>query len=156
VRTVAKSPQPAAARDTRVLLSSLLAGVLLALLTGFGGVVAALAGIVAQPVFAVAARLWRKQHPQSNRLDAPRGLDPRRDGLALLALWGGGGLVLALLLAWPLSALVASGSLPAALGVSVVLAAALIGLWRLWPMWQSVERRGGPLPHAWHALADVE
>ncbi len=148
---------PKALRDDgRLLAACGLGGLVLALLAGFGGVLAAVAGVLAQPAFAMAARLWRKRRPDSRRLDAPRGIDPRRDGLALLALWGGGGLALALLLAWPLSALVASGSLAAALGVSVVLAGVLVGLWRLWPMWQSVERRGGPLPQAWHALADVE
>ncbi|MBB1059861.1 ankyrin repeat domain-containing protein [Marilutibacter spongiae] len=153
----AARPAPVVARvDGRVLPAALGAGVLLALLGGFGGVLAALSGLLAQPAFAVAARLWRARHPDSGRLEAPRRFDARRDGLALLLMWGGAGLALALLLAWPLSALVARGSLSAALGVSIVCGAALVGLWRLWPMWQSVERRGGPLPPAWHALADVE
>ena len=38
---------------------ALAVGVLLSLLAGFGGIVAALAGWAAQPLFALAVRAWR-------------------------------------------------------------------------------------------------
>ena len=77
------------------------------------------------------------------------GRRPARRCLALLALWALGFAAAALLVAWPLAALRQSGSLPAALGLSAVVGAVLIGLWRTWPLWQGAgarrRRPGGAL-----------
>lgn len=74
----------------------------------------------------------------------------------LLAIWGVGLLALAALISWPLTALRDSGSLAAALALSVAISAALLGLWRTWPLWGEVERDGGALAPRWHALATQE
>jgi len=124
-------------------------GVLLGLLAGFGGMVAAIAGTLAQPLNALAVRAWR-----DGGLPARR--EALRDGLALASVWLGAVAVLAALLAWPLSSLLYSGSLAAALGVSVVLGAVLLGLWRVWPLCLGLERDGGPLREHWHALGELE
>ncbi|QDH71330.1 ankyrin repeat domain-containing protein [Marilutibacter alkalisoli] len=125
------------------------AGLVLASLTGLGTVAAALGGVLAQPAFALAVRRWRA------RASAPR-LDWRGDGLALLGLWTAAGTGLALLLAWPMSTLVAQGSLSSALGVSAVIGLVLIALWRTWPLWHRIEHRGGSLAAAWRTLGDCE
>ncbi|GAE55206.1 hypothetical protein XPR_1841 [Xanthomonas arboricola pv. pruni MAFF 301420] len=65
-------------------------------------------------------------------------------------------LALAALISWPLTALRDSGSLAAALALSVAVSAALLGLWRTWPLWGEVERDGGALAPRWHALATQE
>ncbi|AWV06062.1 ankyrin [Lysobacter maris] len=131
------------------MLLAVAAGALLAVLSGFGGVVAALTGVLAQPAYALAVRRWRGGAVRKTP-------DWRGDGLPLLMAWGGTGIVLALLLAWPLSALIAEGTLSAALAVSAVVGLALIALWRIWPAWQRIERDGGSLAAAWRALAEVE
>ncbi|MFC3550658.1 ankyrin repeat domain-containing protein [Lysobacter cavernae] len=111
--------------------------------------VAALAGTLAQPVFALAVRAWRDGE-----------LPPRREGLrdggALALAWAAAVAVLGAVVAWPLSSLLQTGSLGAALGLSVVVGVALLGLWRLWPMWLGAERDGGPLREHWQALAELE
>jgi len=124
-------------------------GVLLGLVAGFGGIVAAIAGALAQPVNALAVRAWRDG-------GLPERREAQRDALALATVWIGAVVLLAALLAWPLSSLLASGSLTAALGVSVVLGVALLGLWRVWPMWLGLERDGGPLREHGHALGELE
>lgn len=148
---------PARPSVSRHLWPAVAVGTVLALVAGVGSVVALLAGLLAQPAWAIAAREWRaRRKAPAAVLASPRPLDLRRDGLALLALWGGGGLVTGLLLAWPLNALVSTGQLSAALGVSTVVGLVLVALWRTWPLWHSVERRGGPLGPAWQAMDDVE
>ncbi|MEG2981840.1 MAG: hypothetical protein RR831_20295, partial [Stenotrophomonas sp.] len=77
----------------------------------------------------------------------------RQDVPALLIPWLAGPLLLAALVAWPLSALHDSGSLAAVLGLSVAVSAALLGVWRTWPLWNDVERSDGRLSAHWHALA---
>ncbi|MEO6264195.1 MAG: ankyrin repeat domain-containing protein [Luteimonas sp.] len=119
-------------------------GVALAALAGFGGIVAALAGWLAQPALALAVRGWRDRDALANW---------KQDTVALLLLWGAGLLVAALLVAWPLTALRQSGGLGAAFALSVAAGAVLIGLWRLWPLWQALERDGGTLAEHWRALA---
>src|SRR5690606_28623745 len=138
--------------DSRVFRWPLiLAGVGLALLAvaGWGGWLAALGGVLAQPVLALAARLQRRPAALSAaRLRVELG--------PLLALWvlavGG----VALLVAWPLSPLLANGSLPAVLGLSAVAGGALVVLWRLWPLWQGLERDGGALGDHRRALEGLE
>ena len=124
-------------------------GVALTLVSGLGGWSAALGGLLAQPLLALAARLQKTPAP----MDAGKlriALGP------LLALWtlavGG----LALLTVWPLWALLRSGSLPAALALSAVAGGALIVLWRLWPVWQGLERDGGALGDHRRALEGLE
>ncbi|MEO8366356.1 MAG: ankyrin repeat domain-containing protein [Pseudoxanthomonas sp.] len=132
-------------------------GVALAAATVFGGIVALLGALLAQPLLGLAVSWWR-----GTRLRAS-GASLRGEVLALLALWILGFAASAVLVAWPLSSLRQSGSLPAALGLSAVVGAVLIGLWRTWPLWQGLEREGGTLAahwqglperdiHAWHGL----
>ncbi|UJB19485.1 MULTISPECIES: ankyrin repeat domain-containing protein [Lysobacter] len=131
---------------------ALVAGAVLALATGFGGspvgaAIALIGGALSQPAFALAARLWKRRDAKpvwASELPA------------LSALWGGATAATAALVAWPLSALMQSGSLLAALGLSVVAGLILLGLWRLWPLWQGAERDGAPLPPQWARLADLD
>ncbi|MDO7934258.1 ankyrin repeat domain-containing protein [Xanthomonas euvesicatoria] len=127
------------------------AGVVLCLLGGIGGVVAALSLWLAQPAFALAVSWARgtRAVPGQPRAVA-QALPP------LLAIWGVGLLALAALISWPLTALRDSGSLAAALALSVAVSAALLGLWRTWPLWGEVERDGGALAPRWQALAAQE
>lgn len=126
------------------------AGALLTLLTGFGGVVAATAGVTAQPLLALAVAGWRRRGERVSMAAW------RRDGLSLVSLWAAAAAVLALVLAWPLSALLRSGSLGAALGVSAAAAAFVLALWRTWPLWRGIERDGGRLYEHSQALGEVE
>ena len=131
------------------LAAGLAAGVLLAVLAGFGGVVAAVCGTLAQPVFALAIAHWRGREPA--------GIDVlRRDALSLLGLWVAGVALLALVVAWPLSSLLQTGSLPAVLGLSIVVGLVLLGLWRVWPLWHGLEREGGSLAQRWRELGELE
>jgi ankyrin repeat protein len=123
-------------------------GGLLSLAVVLGGVPAALGAALAQPAFALGVSWWRRSRtvpalPQLARQDVP----------ALLALWGLGPLLLALLVAWPLGALHDSGSLAAVLGLSVAVSAALLGVWRTWPLWNEIERSDCSLARHWRTLA---
>ena len=122
-------------------------GVVLTTLAGFGGIVAVLAGWLAQPAFALAVRGWRQREASAHW---------KRDALALSLLWGTALLASALLIAWPLTALRESPTLGHAFAFSVVIGIALIGLWRLWPLWHALERDGGSLVERWHALVTLE
>lgn len=126
------------------------AGLALALLSGFGGVVAAIAGTLAQPAYALAVRFWRDGAEQ------PRAADWLHDAGSVALLWAAGVAALALVVAWPLSSLLQTGSLMAALGLSAVAGIALLGLWRLWPLWHELERDGGGLREYWQALGELE
>ena len=147
--------EPSTARPRSLPLAplALAAGVLLSLLAGFGGVAAALGLWLAQPAFALGVSWWRGWRAVPQPLQ-PRALLP--DVAALLGLWAGGGALVALLVAWPLGALRDSGSLSAVLVLSVAVSAALLGLWRTWPVWHSLEREGGTLRARWHGLAGRE
>ncbi|ALN88283.1 ankyrin repeat domain-containing protein [Lysobacter capsici] len=143
---------PIARGGARTLGLALAAGLVLALATGFGGsiggaAIALIGGALAQPAFALAARLWRRR-------DAA--IDWKPELGALAALWGGTTAATAALVAWPLSALLQSGSLLAVLGLSVVAGLILLGLWRLWPLWQAAERDGAALAPQWARLADLD
>ncbi|GHA82368.1 ankyrin repeat domain-containing protein [Cognatilysobacter bugurensis] len=124
-------------RARRALL--LAGGAGLAALGGFGGWIAALAGIGAQPLFALAVA--PEQHPGR-----------ARDGMTLLLLWAGALALVAAALMMPLEALRAHGTLGAAFALSFVAGIALLALWRLWPLWNGLEREGGALSTHWTAL----
>src|SRR5688572_32802465 len=108
------------------MLVALGAGVLLTVLAGFGGAVAAVALALAQPGFALAAAQWR------GRGGSPRAL--LREAVWLAALWASGFAIAFALVAWPLQSLLRDGSLAAALGLSLVAGLLLIAAWRVWPL----------------------
>ena len=119
-----------------------LAGVVLAALTGFGGVAAVLGGWLAQPAFALA----------SARGTHARAIDWRREVPQLVALWGVGLLAAGAVLAWPMTAARQSGSLWGALGLATIAGLCLLAVWRTWPVWSLLPREGGRLRAHWHAL----
>ncbi|TWT22585.1 hypothetical protein FQY83_06110 [Luteimonas marina] len=122
-------------------------GIALALAAGIGGAVAALAGVLAQPLLALAVRGWCERRT----LDRAVLL---RDARALLALWVGGALLAAGLVAWPLLAVLQSNGLGAVLALSAVVGICVLGLWRTWPLWHAAEREGGALARHWQALGE--
>lgn len=146
-------PEPTASRAPNPLpwrLGAVLAGgVVLGLLGGLGGVIAAIAVTVAQPLSALAVRAWRDGGLPSRR-------ETQRDLASLAMAWAGVVAVTAAVIAWPLSSLRETGSLSAALGLSAMLGIVLLALWRLWPLWLGLERDGGPLREHWHALGELE
>ena len=132
----------------------LLAGLALTALAGIGGAwvggvagtcIAALCGLLAQPAFALAARGGRFVLGNA-----------ARDALPIAALWTLAMLPFAVLIAWPLSALLQGRTLGAAVAVSAVAGGALIGLWRTWPLWRWLEGEGGTLRDHWRALVDID
>lgn len=130
-------------------------GVVLAMLGGIdgigdiNGVLAAVGGTLAQPLFALAVAQWRGRVARTATA-------LRRDALTLTLLWVIGVAAIAAVVAWPLSALLRGGSLLAALALSAAIGVALLGLWRLWPLWPALERDGGTLPEQWRMLGDLE
>ncbi len=130
------------------LIALTLAGAAGALLGGFGGAAAALGGWLAQPAFALAVRRWRGR--------GPAGVPERDELQPLLLAWGAALLAFGLLLLWPLSALRGGAGVGAVLVLSAVVGLALIALWRTWPLWQALERDGGPLAQRWRALSESE
>ena len=115
-------------RPPRAAVLALVVGLGLAVLAGFGGWVAVLSGLLAQPAVALAVSWWRQTRMPVAGLAAAG-----REGLPLLALWAAAAAAAALLLAWPLVALLDGGSLGAAVAVSAMASAVLLGLWRTWP-----------------------
>lgn len=100
----------------------------------------AVAGLLAQPAFALGlARL------RGLRTDLPAPAQ-RRDALALATLWALGLAGLWLAVAWPLQALLETGTLAAALGLGTLGGLALLALWRAWPAFGLAGRAGGTLP----------
>ena len=130
------------------LWATLAAGALLTLLAGFGGAVAAIAAIFAQPAFALGVAQLR------GRRIVPRKL--LRDAGWLAALWGAAFLIALAVVLWPLSALREGGSLMAALGVSLVAGVLLLGVWRLWSLWHGQETEGGRLTRHWNELGELD
>ncbi|MDQ3056527.1 MAG: hypothetical protein M3Q96_02080, partial [Pseudomonadota bacterium] len=141
---------PVRPRPYRRVAAAALTGVLLAALTAAGGVVAALGGWLAQPAFALAVSWWRGSRAAGDRQHAAR------EALTLTLLWSAGLALTAALIAWPLLALRQTGSLGAAIGLSLAAGIALLGLWRTWPLWHAIEREGGTLPLQWRELDYVE
>ncbi len=141
------APSPARSR-LRAAAAAVALGAALVLLAGLGGAVAALSVWLAQPAFALAVSWARGTRPLPT---PPRALAQALP--PLLTVWAVGLLGLALLVVWPLAALRDSGSLAAALALSVAVSAALLGLWRTWPIWGDLEREGGALRARWQALA---
>ncbi|TWI01627.1 hypothetical protein IP90_02186 [Luteimonas cucumeris] len=134
--------------------AALAIGLGLALLTGFGGAIAALGAWLAQPALALALSWWQGSRTQP-AFDPPGRSAIVRDAVTLLLLWGAGLVLVALLIAWPLAGLRQSGSLGAAIGLSLVAGVVWLGLWRTWPMWRALERKGGELRQRWQQLDDV-
>ncbi|TBR13567.1 MAG: hypothetical protein EPO46_02415 [Lysobacter sp.] len=99
----------------------------------------AVAALLAQPAFAIAQRVWH---------GAVRPPLLRQAGLTLLA-WSIAVAGIALLLAWPLGALLRSNSLPAALALSLACGIAILLLWPTWPAWVTLGRDG-----FWHRPDD--
>jgi ankyrin repeat protein len=132
-----------------VALVALLAGLLLAGIGGWvGGIFAAVAAWLAQPAVALGVSWLR-----GTRVLAPSHAW-REDVPALVLAWAVAFAGTALLLAWPLASLRDSGSLTAALGVSAVVGAVIVGLWRTWPLWHGLERDGGALSAHWRGLVE--
>lgn len=143
--------EPASGRaPAPIALVALALGALLSVGAGVavGNAVAALALWLAQPAFALAVSWQRRSRPVPVDARAFAG-----QLLPLLGLWAAGIVLLAALVSWPLTALRDSGSLAATLAVSVAVSAALLALWRTWPLWSGCERRGGALREHWQALA---
>ncbi len=101
-------------------------GVLSLLATGFGGWIAALGGAVGSGLLASA---WPLRGNPTDR--APRVVASH------VLVWAVAVVVGAVLAAWPLHALMASGSLAAALGLGLAAAIGVILAWRVWPLWTS-------------------
>jgi ankyrin repeat protein len=114
--------------------------------TAFGGIVAAVGGWIAQPLFALLLR----------GRDAPfawTGL------VALAQRWAVGLLVAGLLLAWPLASLVFKPGLGGVLGLSAAFGLGLVVLWSGWDAWHRAEtsaparaRDAAPPWTSWHGL----
>ncbi|MBS0217782.1 MAG: ankyrin repeat domain-containing protein [Proteobacteria bacterium] len=102
------------------------AGVLALLATGFGGWIAAIGGALGSGLLASA---WPLRGSTKER--APRVITSH------VVVWAAAVVVGAALAAWPLHALMASGSLPAALGLGLAAAIGVILAWRVWPLWTS-------------------
>ncbi|WP_101927371.1 MULTISPECIES: ankyrin repeat domain-containing protein [Luteimonas] len=138
---------PESTRRPRPAWIALLAGLLLTAVALTGGLVAAIAGALAQPAFAWALRARRGSLPGTREA-------MRTDLLSLAAAWAGAVAVSALLVIWPLSALRQGGELAAALALSVAVGVVVIAFWRTWPLWHALETDGGDLREHWRALAD--
>src|SRR5690606_15025041 len=119
-----------------------IAGVALAALTGLGGIAAVVGGWLAQPLFALALA----------RGTGARAVDWRRELPALALPWGAALLAAAVLLAWPMAAARQGGSVWNALGLGTIAGLCLLALWRTWPMWPELPRKGGTLRAHWAGL----
>ena len=131
----------------------LAAGLVLGLLAGYAGSGGAVvAAWLAQPAHAMGLRLL-----SGGGLPAARAL--RRDVLAIALLWALAIAATALLVGWPLSALIGSGgaSLGAVVALSATAGLGVIALWRLWPLWALAEGEGGrSLSGQWRRMDDLD
>ncbi|HHW4682897.1 MAG TPA: ankyrin repeat domain-containing protein, partial [Xylella sp.] len=122
----------------------LFAAVLLHVFAGLGGgAVLALWG--AQPMLALSVSWLRgtRALPHSLR-------DLCRQWWLLAVLWAAGLIVVALSVLWPLAVLRSSGSLAAALGLSVAVSMSLLALWCTWPLWSQIERGPCTFRSSWY------
>ena len=118
--------------------ATLLAGVALAALPALlPGLLAQAGPFLAQPVLVLGWSLWRGSRQQR----APR-MPLAADALAVAALWGLAFGLEALVVAWPLRALLDNGALIPALVLSLCVGFVLLGLWRLWPAFAQAARHG--------------
>ncbi|MBA3487118.1 MAG: hypothetical protein H0T88_08025, partial [Lysobacter sp.] len=124
-------------------------GVALAALTGLGGAVAAVAGTIAQPLIALGVRRARDRTALSAG-------SVRGELAPLLLAWALAVAAVALIVSWPLSALLESGSLIATLTLSAAVALVLVALWRLWPLLHALEVSGGVVGDLWRELDELE
>src|SRR5690606_17093089 len=140
--------EPARVAARPPLVPALLAcGLLLSGVAAAGGVVAVLAGLLAQPLLGVGLSWWRGTRGTAvNPRAALAALPP------LLLLWAAGLALAALLMAWPLQALGRQASLGAVLGTSAMAALLVLALWRSWPLWRTLESEGGNLAALWRRL----
>jgi uncharacterized protein len=136
-------PDPA---HRQLAIPALVAGLLLSLATFWPGVPALLGGWLAQPALALAVSWFAGTRGQPSRHFF------QQDLLAPALLWAVALAVAGVLLAWPLASLRVGASLTATLGLSAVAGGCVIGLWRTWPLWQSVERESAPAARHLHAL----
>lgn len=132
---------------SRISVVLLIVGMALAALAGVNNLGAALLVWLAQPLLALGMS-WRR----GSRAGVPAAAWPR-EAAPLLAVWAVGFAACALLLIWPLAALRDSGSLAAALALSVTTSLLLLALWRTWPMWHALERENAATGQPWHAPA---
>jgi len=116
----------------------LLLGFALAWLPVFFAAPLALAGLVlAQPVLVLGWSGWRRTR------DLPRPKFPLViDGLSVAVLWTLAFALLAVVVAWPLQALLDTGALIPALVLSLCVGFVLLGMWRLWPAFAQAARHG--------------
>ncbi len=102
------------------------AGMLALVATGFGGWIAAVCGALGSGMLASA---WPLRGNPGNR--APQVIASH------VLVWALAVAVGAAVVAWPLHALMTTGSLPAALALGLATAVAVILAWRVWPLWTS-------------------
>src|SRR5690606_18356921 len=141
-----EAPRNPPLRQRRVPAAAAAFGMGLVLATGFGGIVALLAALLAQPALALAVRGWR--------VDLPAGRAALlRDARALLSLWSLGLLAVVVLVGWPLLELLRGNGLGVVLALSAMAGLCVLGLWRTWPLWHGLEREGGSVARHWQALA---
>ncbi|MDQ3286999.1 MAG: ankyrin repeat domain-containing protein [Pseudomonadota bacterium] len=127
----------------------LLGGVALAAVAAAGGLLAVVTGTLAQPLLALGVRYARDGNPATTT-SLRAGLQP------LLLVWALAVAGFAAIVAWPLGALLESGSLMSALMLSSAVALVLLGLWRMWPLLHAVEASGDAVREAWGELDELE
>ncbi|HSM10055.1 MAG TPA: ankyrin repeat domain-containing protein [Lysobacter sp.] len=142
-------PDPATATARWQSAALVAGGMALAALAGTGALAAAFFGTLAQPLLALGMRHLRGRES----IDAAL---LRRELPPLLLAWALVVAGFAALVAWPLSALLQSGSLATTLALSTAVSLVLLGLWRQWPLWHALERDGGSLPALWRELDELE
>jgi ankyrin repeat protein len=119
-------------------LALLLLGLALAWLPTWIGSPLALAGLVlAQPALLLGWSGWRG----SRDLAQPR-FPLLVDAASVAILWTLAFALLAVIVAWPLKALLDNGALVPALVLSLCVGFVLLGLWRLWPAFAQAARHG--------------
>jgi ankyrin repeat protein len=129
------------------IVAALAAGVALTAAAGVEAWPMAVLATLAQPALALGVS-WLRGTRTSPRWP--------RDAAVLAGTWVAALVVVALLVAWPLRALRETGSLSAAVGLSVAAGVALLLLWRTWPVWHALEIDGGPVAASWRSLGEVE